>query len=972
MLDGSYGLSNNTVTAVLKDKRGLMWVGTQNGLNLYAGYHFIHPFPELNNLSITELTYDSVENIIWIGTTKGLYAVNADKGQVNRISQQSEWGNNEVTALAVIQGKGVMAMFKNGFLVNVTSELQSKIFYQFPEVINMASQMLWDGSDRLLFFAPDSLKKICAFNLKSKSLDYIPAPEIGAPYYLSLQGDTLIYSGRSKTIVFQSISTGNIITPDFLAKKKLEHFEKHGNQLLMITCGSYCSSENYYSSVQDTVLTYDLVVNSSRLIPNKTNVFFGRQRYNCSYLDEFGIIWVGTNQGLFKINPPTDLFDTLLYDERFRISARAIIEEPNGDLYVGGSYGLFHYSVEKKSWQRYLYLDPETRDNAVVTTDMVSVGKYIYISSHTKQTLFRFDKDRKKFELDIFDGLPDKRSVFSLYLDKDSLIWVGSSNGLMNYDPKTRVLQNAKFKVPTTENCPILDIKPGSDDQTFWVATNCGLYQYHRDQGIIATFDKNSFPALSSNDIYFVEEDSSGYLWVTTNGAGINLISPDRKTIHLFNRGQNGLASDIVYGMLTSNAGNRWFSTSNGLSCYLPKEDKFYNYHTVDGLCNEDFNYNSYLKTKKGKMYFGTVNGVNAFDPEKIFVNHSQNVQLFVLPVSKWDEVTKSFKMISDFKGNGDEIILHSPNASLVFNLGMTDYSDPIHNTFTYRILGLFNDWIPVTGEPVLRLHGIPYGKYTVQIQGTTARGVSAVNQLHFVIHVKKPFYTTWWFYLIAITSFILLLSAFFWFKYQNLKKMQRLRLQISSNLHDEVGSLLTSITIFSDNLRFSGNTGPEKDSRLKKIAALSREATITMGDILWAVDARNDMPDSLSERIREYAEERLLPLQVHMKIDVEDISSRRKMPIELRQQLYLIFKESINNVIKHATATEVSIIFRYHNKNSFLYSIENDGAHNETQRKKGQGLKNMKMRAQKIGAAMTKESDRKTFKITVRKGQFT
>src|SRR5690606_31379687 len=111
------------------------------------------------------------------------------------------------------------------------------------------------------------------------------------------------------------------------------------------------------------------------------------------------------------------------------------------------------------------------------------------------------------------------------------------------------------------------------------------------------------------------------------------------------------------------------------------------------------------------------------------------------------------------------------------------------------------------------------------------------------------------------------------------------------------------------------------------KIAALSREATVTMGDILWAVDARNDMPGSLAERIREYAEELLLPMQVNLRVDVEDTHPRQKMPIELRQQLYLIFKEAVNNVVKHAAVTRAEIILRYHNENEFLFRVVNDGA---------------------------------------------
>lgn len=654
---------------------------------------------------------------------------------------------------------------------------------------------------------------------------------------------------------------------------------------------------------------------------------------------------------------------------------RGIVEDSSGDLYAAGFNGFYHYDQKIKKWTRY----PVTFKNNITVTPyaLLDDGKdYIYISSGNIFPLHRFNKRKKSFDTDFYDriGAPGTQNdlrILSLFRDKNNVIWMGSNNGLLHFDPVHRTFIRHQHDKYDIGRCVVHQIIQGHNPENFWVATDNGLFQIHIDKGIVSRLNKNTLPALPHNDIYCIDEDSSGRLWMGTNGGGIIVLSNDRKQVRQITRSLNGLCHDIVYGMLQQNDGRIWISTFNGLSCYDPEKDVFHNYYTADGLCANEFNKSSFLKARDGKMYFGGVNGISAFYPDHVPKNAGSSFSLFFSPLSEWKSERPGFNMVSNIKGNGEKIILSDADAALVFNLGLTDYTNPAANSFAYKVSGLFDYWVPIEGvPPVLRLSRVPYGQYSVAIKGINPKGVPAENTLNFNLIVKRPFYLTWWFYLTLLLLTGVMIAVFFAVKYRNLKNMQRLRLKIASNLHDEVGGLLAGISMFSDNLRFEDNTDLEKEVRLQKISELSQNATTSMSDILWAIDVRNDFSGNLLTRMREFAEELLLPMNIEFSLDSAAPTHRIKIPAEIRQQLYLIFKESVNNIIKHTKAGKVSVTYRYVDPDSFFFCITNDGVGKQSPGITGQGLKNMQMRAGWIGASMQHYNADGQFTITVQKGK--
>jgi nitrate/nitrite-specific signal transduction histidine kinase len=296
-----------------------------------------------------------------------------------------------------------------------------------------------------------------------------------------------------------------------------------------------------------------------------------------------------------------------------------------------------------------------------------------------------------------------------------------------------------------------------------------------------------------------------------------------------------------------------------------------------------------------------------------------------------------------------------------------SDYSDPLRNSYSYRIKELEDNWISLEDRHTLNVGGIPYGSYTLEVKAINSRGASSENILLFHIVVTQPFYKTWWFFALILTGIAIIFYAAYLLKYQSFKNILYLRMKIASNLHDEVGSLLTRITMFSDNLRYSKNNEEQRNTKLEKIAALSRDAVTSMSDVLWAIDSRNDFAGNLLDRMREHTEEMLFPLGIDVNFVLSGTDLKQPISSDMRGEIYLIFKEAINNIAKHSEATKVDILYQVNDK-SFLLNITNNGAKEDiSELSTGQGLSNMKMRAAKTGAKIQVKKEGETFSVEIK-----
>ncbi len=968
VLNKSDGLSNDHITGIIKSRDGLMWIGTANGLNMYDGYNFTRPYPELSKLIITHLEYQEVINKIWIGTDKGLYVIE-DGGCLRYLGATEEWNGGRITALLTAPDKTVYVAYQTGEIAVVDQTAKNvRLVYRLrneSERIGLyARDLAWETDSSLLFCTYYS-SGLFRLSLLSGMVDTISVSYKydDVPFFTKNYGDSVFIAYRNRLSFFYDRNEMEYHISGMMP-------ERHGwsGEPLMNIRGELL----HVSNGPGHLLSVDLRTGHINDIASQNLLSSNiHARFLCVFQDEEEILWIGSTSGIIKIRQDAALFERILPDQSPPATMRGMIADVNGDLWAGGGFGLYYFSTLLGKWQRYEIIDYNEMKIPATPFALLDGGDgYIYVASHFMQ-FYRFDKKKKKFEIDFYNRaiLKNVTRTYALCRDEAGIIWIGSNNGLVSYDLSSGAIVHHRKDKYNIGKRMVRYISRAAHPEKLWVSTDNGVFLIHTKKGVLKHFHMQSKPAVSSNDIFFAEEDSNGQLWIGTNGNGINVVDLSVGSVTILNKGANGICSDIVYGMLTDTADNRWFSTYNGLSRYNKAKGIFFNYYISEGLNSNEFNQSSFYRASSGKMYFGGVNGMVAFYPDQIPDPGVSVPRLFVTPVSGWSEKGEKGLSIQHFKGEGEELVMYSSNAPLVFNLGLSDYKDPENNNFSYRIRELSDDWVALQGNPVIRLGGMPHGRYTIQVKATSAGGTPAANELLFHLVVKQPIYKAWWFYplLLVITGGGIVL--FFYVKLRNIRSLERLRLQIASDLHDDVGSLLTEISLFSGNLRISGNVGKVNEQKLDKIVALSQDATSSMSDILWAIDVRNDFSGSLSDRIREHAEEIFLPANIELNFSSEIVSHKQKMPAETRQQIYLIFKEAVHNIMKHAQATSVDISF-YYSQSGFHLKVVNDGVEKCTpDRSSGQGLKNIKMRASKIGGSFSYQCEKGRFSLWLGKG---
>jgi anti-sigma regulatory factor (Ser/Thr protein kinase) len=288
----------------------------------------------------------------------------------------------------------------------------------------------------------------------------------------------------------------------------------------------------------------------------------------------------------------------------------------------------------------------------------------------------------------------------------------------------------------------------------------------------------------------------------------------------------------------------------------------------------------------------------------------------------------------------------------------LSDLYDPAGNRFFYQLQGVDNAWHPIGSQHFVSFNALTPGTYTLKIKGNTGKGSRSVNELSIDIVVRQVFYRTPWFIALLVLAIGGIVWLVFRYRIRQIQKIQHLRTRIASDLHDDVGSSLVRITVLADAIKREGNPGNTSE-QLGAIAGISRGAVSTMKDVVWSIDARNDTMGGMIQYMQEHLHNMLMPANIDFELTHNGIAGQEKLAMNFRQNVYLTFKEAINNVVKHSGASKVKVDL--HKENGlFVMKIEDDGRGiNAAKNGNGQGLYNMKLRAGRLKADFDIQSEK-------------
>jgi two-component sensor histidine kinase len=409
---------------------------------------------------------------------------------------------------------------------------------------------------------------------------------------------------------------------------------------------------------------------------------------------------------------------------------------------------------------------------------------------------------------------------------------------------------------------------------------------------------------------------------------------------------KDGLPNDVIYGILEDSRGSLWLSTNYGISCLDPETGTFRNFDTRDGLHGNEFNTGAFCSTSEGTFIFGGVGGATEFHPDSLR-DSSYKAPVVLTGFNIFDRPAKLERFISSI----EEITLSHRDNYFSFEFASLDYSKPDRNQYAYILEGLDREWANAGSRRFAGYTHVDPGRYVFKVRGTNGDGIWSSQIASVGIIITPPFWKTWWFITLAVLIAAGSITALITYRVRQLLAIERLRSRIAADLHDDIGAGLTEISIMGEIIsrKLPGSSKELIDDEIRRIGTSSRNLIDSMSDIVWLVNPKRDSLYDLISRLGDSFKEILHAEGILFKVQNLDSLKNVRLGMEHRQNLYLIFKEAINNSLKYSGASEISLDVSLSHRKLVLRLADNGNGFDPEDVKDGNGLRNMRDRAERI-----------------------
>ncbi len=944
-------VSGNFITSLFQDSKKRLWIGTAlNGLNLFN--YETETFTRIEHANLQALKNSRIFSIqedrngaLWIGTVNGLFKVVIREKKVAARSRPGEgfFEENDVRIIKIVMDS-----------VHPTHEMFR--LYEAPAAKdNFESSFYIDSQGVVWVSIPGSLYRIFPSTGAPDSI--VPVTSTAFP---GLLADSIMK-------ISEDTATGLIY---LMHKHAITTLDKQSKRVLRTECPDFnmgisrrqfsLNRDKMWAAHNHKLFYHDLEKAAVRIVRPQSSEHAKMMGYcNHVYRDRSGVLWIGTSGfGLLKFNPVALQFNT--------VNTKSVIwmkSTPENNvisnavdfllLAKDSSTGWYLpdtvFSTKIKKW-----FGASPPDIGVQTT---SRDYYITASS-----IVRFNKNSKTYTT-----IGDSSIRFPLFVDRDENIWFGNGSFFCRLNTKTQEISSFQYPVAKISMFPyqFLEAVYQDADGIFWLGTLSGLLRFDEKKNRWKQYTNNpgDKSSLNADVIFSICEDPKfpgRYLWIGTNGGGLNMFDKEKELFKSYTE-KDGLANNVVYGILSDNKGNLWMSTNKGLSKFLPPVDGnpkaiFRNYDEDDGLQNNEFNRYAFAKTGNGLFFFGGVSGYNYFNPDDI----EEPTQVPQVVITDFKISNKSI-LFSDSSGKGailhkpvyltDRITLPYSRNIITFDFAEMDFTHPAKNRFQYRMEGFDKEWVTVDNSHSATFTNLDPGKYSFSVRSISDAGITYNNETSVDVIILPPWYMTWWFRLLAVGATFAAVYAFYRYRIRQALKLMEMRNRIADDLHDEIGSTLSSIHIYSEvALSKMENKSEETANYLTQISHETGGIIEALGDIVWTVNPKNDRFEDIINRMRAITVElfEARNIQLHM-YDEEKIGNETLVMIK-RKNFYLFYKEAVNNIVKYAEAKNVWVKMDI-TGNRFYLSIKDDGIGFDTNSKTtGNGLFSMKKRSVELG----------------------
>jgi two-component sensor histidine kinase len=449
--------------------------------------------------------------------------------------------------------------------------------------------------------------------------------------------------------------------------------------------------------------------------------------------------------------------------------------------------------------------------------------------------------------------------------------------------------------------------------------------------------------------------DSKENLWVSSLYTGVYKLKIDAsgvKKATLYST-KNGLSINDVSQIVEGKDKSVWFATRNGADrLYTDKKgnEKIIHYNNKNGFGSLVYQ----ILPDDSVTYISFQEGVYVINNS---LNNSEDNRPLSVLISN---VSVMGKPDTTALMSGDKPYALPYNRNYIsFEYGVVRLKDSEGIDYQYKLDGIDKEWSEYSTRRYASYNSLPPGKYTFRVRAKTINNDESGAVTSYSFRINPPFYRTWWFFILLLAVFTSIGYVIYNQRIMQLIKIQKLRNKIASDLHDDVGSTLSSISIMSDLLQSQLDNSSRSEQMIRTIGANAHTMLDSMDDIIWSVNPANDKFQNLALRVREYAIPLFEMKNIRFSIDAPEEMNALQMPMDVRRNLYLIAKEAVNNLVKYSHASQADISFGYA-YNALTMSVKDNGQgfDLENAKRNRNGLVNMRQRAEQIHGTLTINSE--------------
>ncbi|MES2726669.1 MAG: two-component regulator propeller domain-containing protein [Bacteroidota bacterium] len=951
------GLSQSSVYTIFQDSKGFMWFGTGDGLNRYDGnqiktYKFDYNPRMTGNGNFYGLhAKEDTSNNIWFSNRSGLVMYDVKSNTLKRI-----FPNNDTTQFTTLLE--VISISKNNelwfsnchnsiFKYNINSKKmdtykildrsmgekkshfrqvavddENNIWYSLRFGIgrfNMQTYQMYnylipeyklDGIEATGDFITTAKNTLLVANYKNVfQFNYITnsykillhSPKLDLYHQLAKDKQGRIWVGNLQNGLFV------IDTNRHIYNYRANKLDKDGISTNIITALYIDASQNLWLGCDGFGLckanllppkfrTYKPINESSTgLLPNFIKAF---------YVDSSDKLWIGTHEdGIQIIDRKTGLLKVIKQNKIGANLVGCFVGADNHKIYVGSGAGVYTIHDKNYNIQHIPIADKLYYFNGINLISKLIVCPNNKVIVASKEGLFESllktngSPYFKKFEA---IGTP---YLISIYQTSDSAIYTSEIDDGFVY--KFKLVNNKlELQEQILEGFNVRCMYEDKNKKTLWLASEKGLIKYNLH--------------------------TKQYRVITTN---------------------NGLSNNYLYAVVPGNNDELWLSSNFGIMCYHTQSEKVISYDKDDGLQSNEFNTGAYYKSNDGEIFFGGINGFNSFFPDQIKTNpFVPNVVLTNLKVNDMDYNNFNYGHVKNIS------LTHSQN-TLSFEFAALEFTNPEKNKYQYKLEGVDRGWVQAGKEHFARYPSLKSGSYVFKVRACNNDEKWSNEIVLLDIVILAPWWQTWW--AMGLLAFILISLFIATIRYlstrklkqqlQELEKQQAVnqeRTRISKDMHDDLGSGLSKIAIMTELLKSRVKQDDELTKQVEKISFAAGELVDNMGQIVWTMNMNNDTLENMLAYVREYAVDFFEDTSVACEINFEDVAEDIIMSQQLRRNIFLVIKETLNNSLKHAHAHKVTITFTCQTKiASIIITDDGVGFNINDTRKFGNGLINMRKR---------------------------